>query len=167
MKMNWLDGDPPHLIVVKEPALPWDTPANITAHMADIVTTMNQVVRRNALSQTNTHNVAVGKAFRYVVFVQVKWEWIAFPATIWCITLIFLAATMFRSSSNKRNVGVYKNSSLPILLDHDTAKSENRAIGRELTSIRKQAKTTEIQLGMNSIPRNDVPDVNNATSSLS
>jgi hypothetical protein len=167
MKMNWLDGDPPHLTVVKEPALPWDTPANVTAHMADIVTTMNQVVRRNALSQTNTHTVAVGKAFRYVVFVQVKWEWIVFPAMIWCITLIFLAATMFRSSSNKRKVGVYKNSSLPILLDHDTAKSQNRAIGRELTSIRKQAKTTEIQLGINSIPRNNVPDVNNATSSLS
>jgi hypothetical protein len=56
--------DPPRFIEVKNrvpPMLPWDTPNNVTAHMAEIVMVMNQVLRRSVLSQSHTHSVAIGK----------------------------------------------------------------------------------------------------------
>lgn len=43
------DGSPV-LRAVSDPRLPWETPNNVSQHMADIVKVMNQVVRRNAMS---------------------------------------------------------------------------------------------------------------------
>jgi hypothetical protein len=145
MKQSWL-FDPPHLVRNNDPVLPWDAPANVTAHMAEIITVMNQVLRRNTLSITNRHDVAVGKAFRFVVFVHVKWQWIAFPAALWSIAFIFLVATMYHSSNRQQKVEIWKNSALPILLDREKALSHQGTMGRRLGSIRKQAKNTAVQL---------------------
>jgi hypothetical protein len=61
------------------PVLPWDTPNNVTQHMAEAVTVMNQILRRSVLSQSHTHNVAVGKAWKYVVLVQINWVCVSVP----------------------------------------------------------------------------------------
>jgi hypothetical protein len=80
IKFSWWhrndDGSGGSLAAVMEtlpPILPWDSPNNITQHMEEAVTVMNQILRRTVLSQSHTHNVAVGQAWRYVVLVKINW----------------------------------------------------------------------------------------------
>lgn len=91
--------DPPILLKVLTPNLPWDTPNNVTAHMAEIVTVINQVVRRNTLSARHRHDVSVGIAWIYLQFVEVHWPWITVPLALLLISGLFLAATIFRGST--------------------------------------------------------------------
>lgn len=89
--------DPRHFLQGLGPTLPWDTPNNVTQHMADAVKVMNQVIRRNSLSERNQHEVVIGKAWVYLQFVEVKWAWISMPLSLLLISGIFLAATITRS----------------------------------------------------------------------
>jgi hypothetical protein len=96
---------------------PWDFPKNATAHLAEAVLAMNQVARHNTLSRTRRHDVAVGVAYRNVVYVDVRWEWITLPVALLVFALFFLLATMYRSSKDKDQIGVWKTSALAVLFN--------------------------------------------------
>jgi hypothetical protein len=114
LKFSWL-VQPPQLSEVLSPELPWDAPRNVSAHMADVVTVMNQVVRRNTLSVRGRHDVSVGQALRYAQFVEVKWLWITMPLVLILASGVFLAATVVRSSKDNDKVGIWKTAALPSL----------------------------------------------------
>ena len=96
--------------------LPWDTPNNITAHMAQAVAGMNQVMRRNTLSATYRHDVAVGLAWKTVVIVSIRWQWITLPAALVLFALVFLATTIWKNSKQE-SIGIWKTSALAILFN--------------------------------------------------
>jgi hypothetical protein len=99
----------PDLQAVSDPILPWDTPNNVTQHMADAVKVMNQVIRRNALSQRGSEgrarDVAIGHAWIDVRFVKVNWAWITMPLALLLISGAFLLATVIRTSDGSISIG--------------------------------------------------------------
>jgi hypothetical protein len=97
--------------------LPWDAPRNVSQHLSQAVTVMNQVIRRNTLSKSGTHNVSVGRAFAYVIIVHVRWAWISLPAALLLFSLLFLITTVVRSTRDADNVGIWKTSALAILFN--------------------------------------------------
>lgn len=146
LKMNWLSSRPT-LLQVFDSTLPWDASSNITAHMADAIHVMNQVVRRNTISQRHRHDVAVGHAFQYVVMVQVNWPWVAFPVALLFTGLIFLLLTVWQSSKNKQEIGVWKGSALPALFRGPTSGHEELNLGGgELGHARTAARKMKVRL---------------------
>jgi hypothetical protein len=107
---------PPRLL----DALPhnaWEPPNNVTDHMAKALAGMNQVIRRNPVSRRGRHDVAVGKAYKYVVLVQIRWKWLSLPLILLVFSLIFLIATVVRSTKDQDNIGIFKTSALAILFN--------------------------------------------------
>jgi hypothetical protein len=116
LKFQWLVS-PPQLIQVLDLDIPWAAPHNVSEHMAEAVTVMNQVVRRNTISISKTHNVSVGKAFQQVVLVKIRWVWISLPVILLMFSLLFLIATVVRSSKTEDQIGIWKTSALAILFN--------------------------------------------------
>ncbi|KIW01028.1 uncharacterized protein PV09_07544 [Verruconis gallopava] len=147
LKIFWI-YNPPHLLKVYTSSLPWDAPANVTDHMAKAVSVMNQIVRRNANSQSHRHDFATGTAIKYIVIVKVRWEWITLPLLLLVIALLFLIATIIRSSKNKDQIGIWKTSALAILfngLGEDVSKfvGEGR---KDMGYTREKANALKVQL---------------------
>jgi len=144
MKLAYLNAEAssPHVATDIGPLLPWDTPNNVSAYLSEITRTMNHVIRNNAASVRGQGDVVHGHVFRNTVLVRVNWAWFAFPATLWCLAVVFLAATIWRSSKLEGKAASYKSSLLPMLLERD-----GRDIGdRSMSSMRSQAKTSHIRL---------------------
>lgn len=116
-KISWLAESSPHLANMTDPVLPWTYPNNVTAHMADAVLAMNQMLRRNTFSVAKRHDVCVGNAFKNIVFVDVRWQWITLPAALLLFALVFLVATIYKSSKDREQIGVWKTSALAILFN--------------------------------------------------
>ena len=147
-KISWLAPSSPHLANMSEPVLPWDTPNNVSAHMADAVLAMNQVIRRNTLSQANRHDVCVGRAYKNVVFVDVRWQWITLPVALLLFALLFLAATIYRSSKDREQIGVWKSSALAILFNGlgDDVQGFVGAGNKKQGYVRRKARDIKVQL---------------------
>jgi hypothetical protein len=146
-KVVWLSGAPAHNAVINTKILPWDTPNNVTAHMADAVTAMNQVVRKNTLSATYRHDVSVGRAFKNVVIVHVRWQWITLPAALLLFALIFLISTIWRASKEP-SIGVWKTSALAVLFNGPGDDVQGFVgSGKKQGYVRTKARDMEVQLG--------------------
>jgi hypothetical protein len=99
------------------PTLSWDVPNNVTESIRRQVAVMNEVVRKNANSARQRHEVAVGQAWKYEVIVHIRWVWITLPAALLLVSLIFLVITVVRSSKEQDHVGIWKTSALAILFN--------------------------------------------------
>ena len=89
---------------------PWLAPNNITEQVARLAKIMTNVMR-----QSSTQMVT-GKSFSEVTYIQVRWGWLALPMALLVLTLVFLVATVLRTSTQTEQVGVWKNSSIATLL---------------------------------------------------
>jgi hypothetical protein len=145
VKYAWLKTD---VIQMTSPRLQWDTPNNITNHMAREVAVLNEVIRRNTNSASGTHNVSVGKAFKYVILVHIRWQWITLPAALLLFSLIFLIATVVRSSKEHDKVGIWKTSALAILFNGIGEDVQDRVGGGShgMGYQRSKAKEMKVQL---------------------
>lgn len=145
VKESWLSFTTPYLKVLPDSTLPWDTFHGTVSHMTKLIDVVNEVIRNNRLSQRGQGDVVVGTAFRNVVMVRVNWEWFAFPAALWCVAVIFLAITIWRTSRMKDS-GAYKTSLLPMLLDRDIhANTRDLKSAKSMGSIRMLAKVSTIR----------------------
>lgn len=145
MKVTWLASDV-HLARIVKPTLPWDYPSNVTAHISGMVNALNQVLRRNALSEDGKRDVALGQVWRNAVMVRVNWAWFAFPAALWFIAFAFLSVTIWRSSQASDGSGTYKSSLLPLLLSPDRDGRSVLAPSRNMGSVQRLAKKATVQL---------------------
>lgn len=116
LKLIWSNAIP-RISQTLSDDLPWSAEHNVTAHMAEAVTVMNQVVRRNSLSQRGRSDVAVGQAWQYVVLVKIRWQWLSLPLLLLVFSLMFLVATVVRSTKDQDNIGIFKTSALAILFN--------------------------------------------------
>ncbi|USP81740.1 hypothetical protein yc1106_09014 [Curvularia clavata] len=92
---------------------PWLSPNNITHHMERIAQAMTNVMR----SDTNSNELIAGTAFARETYVAVHWGWMTFPLLMLLMSIVFLAATMYKTSSNSHNeIGMWKTSAMPTLL---------------------------------------------------
>jgi len=147
LHFQWI-VNPPQLIQVLNTSLPWDTPHNVTAHMAGAVTAMNQVVRRNNLSMRDRHDVSVGQAWKYIVLVEIRWVWITLPAALLLFSLIFLIATVMRASKEEDKIGIWKTSALAILFNGLGEDVQNRvgSGSNRMGYTRSRARELKVQL---------------------
>ncbi|CAN9085811.1 unnamed protein product [Alternaria alternata] len=92
---------------------PWLAPNNVAFHMQRMARTMTNVIR----SDTNSNELVVGIAQALETYVAVHWAWLTFPLVMLCLSIIFLVATMLKtSSSNHDDVGIWKTSAMPTLM---------------------------------------------------
>jgi hypothetical protein len=114
--------------------------------MAKAVTGMNQVMRRNTLSETHRHDVAVGIAWKNVVIVRIRWQWITLPVALVVFALIFLTTTIWRNSKEK-SIGVWKTSALAILFNGLGEDVQSfMGSGHEQGYVRARAREMKVQL---------------------
>jgi len=116
LKFQWLDSVP-QLIQVLDLDIPWAAPNNVSEQMAEAITVTNQVIRRNIISVTHRHDVSTGQAFQQVVLVQIRWVWISLPVILLMFSLLFLIATVVRSTKANDQIGIWKTSALAILFN--------------------------------------------------
>jgi len=113
----WWFGFPPRVAQMYNLNSPWAPPNNVSQHMTNVVTVMNQVLRRNSLSMGRRDDAAVGKAYIYMVLVEIRWKWLSLPLILLMFSLMFLVATVVRSSRDQDNIGIFKTSALAILFN--------------------------------------------------
>ena len=122
---------------------PWMPPNNVSQHMANLATAMTRGIR-NTQSSDGSFETINGTAWDQVLHVQIRWPWVSLPLVLLTAGLIFLLATVIRSSKESDEVGIWKTSALAILfngLGEDVQRSvspgcrmgEARARARELS----------------------------------
>jgi hypothetical protein len=89
---------------------PWLAPNNVTRHMERLATAMTNVVR-SAPSRT----MLEGDAFVKETFIAISWAWLSFPFILLILSLIFLVATIIKTSGDG-GTGVWKTSAMPTLI---------------------------------------------------
>ena len=92
---------------------PWLAPNNVTFHMQRMARTMTNVIR----SDTNSNELVVGIAQALETYVAVHWAWLTFPLVMLFLSIIFLVATMLKTSRNSHgDIGTWKTSAMPTLM---------------------------------------------------
>ncbi|KAF3044302.1 hypothetical protein E8E12_006699 [Didymella heteroderae] len=89
---------------------PWLAPNNITRHMERLATAMTNVYRSVGL----TNEVVIGSAYAREVYIHVQWEWLIFPLILLILSLVFLIATIMKTSDG--GTGIWKTSAMPTLI---------------------------------------------------
>ncbi|KAI4943222.1 hypothetical protein J4E91_009662 [Alternaria rosae] len=91
---------------------PWLAPNNVTQYLERLATSMTNVLRTH-----NSHDFVRGRAYSQTTFIAVHWEWLTFPLTLLLFSLLFLAATIFKTSkTTDSGMGLWKTSAMPTLL---------------------------------------------------
>jgi hypothetical protein len=90
---------------------PWMFP-NVSAHMENMTTAFTNLIR----ASEDHIEMINGPAFNKESIVDVRWEWMVLPLGLLGLTLLFLVATIIRSSMEQEQVGVYKTSAIATLL---------------------------------------------------
>ena len=92
---------------------PWLAPNNVPHHMERMAEAMTNAVR----SDQNSNERISGKALSRETFVAVHWAWLSFPLTMLLLSIIFLVATMMKTSQKgSSDTGTWKTSAMPTLI---------------------------------------------------
>jgi hypothetical protein len=89
----------------------WQAPNNLTHHMERLAQALTNVMR-----SSSSKLMTPGEAYNKENYVSVRWEWITLPIGLLLIALIFFAATVTKSASERDRVGVWKTSAYATLL---------------------------------------------------
>ncbi|KAF2036629.1 hypothetical protein EK21DRAFT_51413 [Setomelanomma holmii] len=92
---------------------PWIAPNNITNHMERIATAITNVAR----SDPGNNEFVAGQALAPETFVKVYWAWLTFPLAMLALCLLFLVATMIKTSKgSNEQLATWKTSAMPTLI---------------------------------------------------
>jgi hypothetical protein len=89
---------------------PWLAPNNVSTHMERLAIAMT-----NAMRSSPSSTMLAGKAYSVETYVAVHWSWLAFPFILLFLGLIFLVATILKTSKEGA-VGIWKTSAMPSLI---------------------------------------------------
>lgn len=122
---------------------PWLAPNNVTRHMERLATAMTNVVRSSGSTE-----MLAGRSFSKENYVSVRWEWLTLPIGLLFMSFIFLAATIFKSSLEKEQVGVLKNSAILTLL-YGVSDDIRSKLTRSSSTGTPRAKAKELKVKLN------------------
>lgn len=92
---------------------PWLSPNNITRHIQRMAQAMTNVMR----SDTNSNEFIKGTAYTRETYVSVHWPWMIFPLLMLFLSIVFLVATMYKTSRDSHGeIGIWKTSAMPTLM---------------------------------------------------
>ncbi|KAI8935464.1 hypothetical protein NX059_008034 [Plenodomus lindquistii] len=89
---------------------PWVAPNNVTRHMERMAEAMTNLVR----SDSNSNELIAGSAYAPEIYISVQWAWLTFPIIMLLLSIVFLAATMNKTSKDQN--GIWKTSAMPALI---------------------------------------------------
>ncbi|EMD93578.1 hypothetical protein COCC4DRAFT_191454 [Bipolaris maydis ATCC 48331] len=90
---------------------PWLSPNNITRHIQRMAQAMTNVMRSDA----HSNKLIIGTAFARETYIAVHWPWMTFPLLMLLLSIVFLVATMYKTSRDNE-IGVWKTSAMPTLM---------------------------------------------------
>lgn len=106
---NYLDGPKSRKLKFN----PFLAPNNLTRHMERLATAITNVMR----SALDSNEMIAGEAYNKKQFVLVRWEWLAFPIALLILSLLFLVATILKTSKDGNGeMGIWKTSAMPTLI---------------------------------------------------
>ncbi|KAF2036628.1 hypothetical protein EK21DRAFT_105940 [Setomelanomma holmii] len=124
----------------------WLRTNNITRHIERLVTALTNAVRSDSAS----NEPVFGEAFSEETYITVHWKWLSFPLIMLGLSIVFLVATIFKTShSGSEKIGIWKTSAMPTLLyslpqdqrqQFSTAHSWRSAEGKKLKERRVKIK---------------------------
>lgn len=120
-KYRWLNagqffGLPPTVVDMPADSNPWLPPNNITQQIELIADTMTTVIRSTP-NNTNQLQMVQGTAWDQRTFIHIRWGWAVWPILLLSLALVFLIATVSKSSKEESNVRIWKNSILAVLFN--------------------------------------------------
>jgi hypothetical protein len=81
--------------------------------MERLATALSNAIR----SDNDSNEMTTGQAYNRKHFIEVRWEWLAFPIALLVLSLGFLVATIGKTSSVEHvELGVWKTSAMPALI---------------------------------------------------
>lgn len=123
---------------------PWLAPNNITQYIERLATSMTNVVRTH-----NSHDFVRGRAYSQTTFIAVHWEWLTFPIALLLFSLLFLVATIRKTTKTVvGGVGLWKTSALPTLI-YSLPKDTKEAVALQSQckdGLDKESKKIKIRL---------------------
>lgn len=125
------------------PFNPWVPPNNITNHIERLATVMSRSIRAHSIKK----EIVAGESIIDETYVRVRWAWISLPVIILITSLIFLAATIVKSSSEQNEIGIWKTSSLATLM-HGLNEPVQKSVGplRRMRDVRSAAKNLRMSI---------------------
>jgi hypothetical protein len=111
--LRWRLGHPTEVRTKLLDTNPWLAPNNITQHLDGLTTALTNAVRSNSASSISVR----GNAFARETYVAVRWTWLSFPLAMLGLSVIFLAATIVKTSKGAdHDFGMWKTSAMPTLV---------------------------------------------------
>jgi hypothetical protein len=128
------------------PFNPWLPPNNISAHVEKIATAMTIGIR-NTPAVNGTLSVVTGTAWDSAVHVEIQWAWITLPLALLAFSLVFLLATVIKSSREESTVGIWKTSAIAILFN-GLGEEVQRSVGPNcrMGQLRMKARELRVKL---------------------
>jgi hypothetical protein len=119
---------------------PWLPPNNISAHVEKIAEAMTIIMRNNPGTTGVLDNIN-GTSWDLITLVRPQWPWITLPLFLLSLSLVFLVTTVFVSTKERGEVGIWKTNVIAVLLNglgDDVQKSfgPNCPMGRAKTKAR-------------------------------
>lgn len=115
---------------------PWSASNNVSRHMNGLATALTNVMRSNPSA-----SYIDGEAFIIEAFVKVRWEWLSLPLSLLVLSLLFLVATMKKTSKE----GVWKTSAIATLL-YGLPDDMQRKIAADANEGTPRAKAKELKV---------------------
>lgn len=121
---------------------PWIR-SDVSRHMERLATAMTNVIR-----SAPSNEMLPGNSFSSETWVSVRWEWLTLPVGLLLLSFVFLSATIFKSSLEKEQLGVLKNSAILTLLYGISDDMRNK-LTRSSSRGTPRAKAKELKVKLN------------------
>jgi hypothetical protein len=89
---------------------PWEYPNNVTNHIERLALAMTSTVR-----SSDSKVMLEGEAYLKEPYIEIRWVWLTFPLFLLVLSLVFLVATMIKTSGDGAT-GFWKTSAMPTLI---------------------------------------------------
>jgi hypothetical protein len=89
---------------------PWLAPNNVSAHMSRMATALTNQIRTVGSGNEDVRGIAYSQE----VYIHVQWEWLIFPLILLILSLVFLIATIMKTSDGAMDI--WKTSAIPTLI---------------------------------------------------
>ena len=119
----------------------WLAPNNVSNHIERLATSLTNMIR------FASNESVMGDSFGRETLVQVRWPWLSLPLGLLLFTLIFLTATIVRTSVEKEGVGIWKNSAVANIIHGLPDKYRQKFVASQADGTpRTMAKTLSIRM---------------------
>ncbi|RAR16511.1 hypothetical protein DDE83_000076 [Stemphylium lycopersici] len=116
---------------------PWLAPNNVTHHFERMARAMTNVIRSDA----NSNELVAGSAYARETYIAVHWAFLTFPLAMLVLSVVFLVATILKTSNDSHEgIGNWKTSAMPTLMYGLPKDIQERVVTTSKTSRRTTNK---------------------------